>query len=215
MGAPAASCGRPRGPQYFLAEEMLGWVSRGWSESRTRPADLTTLVPRRGKKSLRPQPQQTRKKRAPSEGLPSVFKSIGKIFVSARTPAPGRGRRQFYESTSWGKNKGCTNLAHPRSTGREVFFAKLRRWYEERKLRRKLPHRRRTIKAGLTRSGQEKSLPRRGDDKGGSGPQRSEKNPHWRGPRVWPSRFAEEPPAQGAKNLAGLKGARGSENRRA
>ena len=42
-----------------------------------------------------------------------VLGEIGKIFVSARTPAPGRGRRQFYESTSWGKNKGCTNLAHP------------------------------------------------------------------------------------------------------
>ena len=75
--------GYSRGPQYFLAEEMLGWVSRGWSESRTRPADLNA------KKSSRPQPQKREK--GLSKKHTSCFLKIARIFVFAKTPTPGCG----------------------------------------------------------------------------------------------------------------------------
>ena len=92
--------GHSRGPQYFLAEEMLGWVSRGWSESRTRPANLTTLVPRRGEKS--PQPvyapqgcrlQQKRKNNALSGGPPHAQKLQQRAKKRRRASPCGGGRR--------------------------------------------------------------------------------------------------------------------------
>ena len=60
--------GYSRGPQYFLAEEMLGWVSRGWSESRTRPADLTP------KKTC----GRSRKKTAPRRGSSGIKRRLVK-----------------------------------------------------------------------------------------------------------------------------------------
>ena len=69
MGAPAVSCGHTRGPQHFLVKKMLGWVSRGWSESRTRPADLTP------RKALQPAGCNKRGRTTPFQEGPLTLKN--------------------------------------------------------------------------------------------------------------------------------------------
>ena len=99
---------------------MLGWVSRGWSEGRTRPADLTTPVPRRGKKSPRPQPQKNRPRRGRSgikEGLfrrtAFCLKKSEKFSFAQKRPPRVVGVRRFYESISWEKKERPTNSGVP------------------------------------------------------------------------------------------------------
>ena len=78
--------GYSRGPQYFLAEEMLGWVSRGWSEGRTRPADLT---PRKACGRSR----KKEKEEGPFRRAPSRLKLQQRAKKRQRASPCGGGRR--------------------------------------------------------------------------------------------------------------------------